>query len=150
MAGIRAELIGLAKLQRSLRKVVTANRTGVQRAIAISAAEMQGDAQRSIQRGSRSGVVVTIGGKRHQRSAPGEPPKTDTGRLAGSIFAEFSNGGLRAVVGTDVVYGEHLELGTKNLAARPWLFPAFERNKDRIKKRVREAIKAAGRKAGRK
>ncbi len=75
---------------------------------------------------------------------------TDTGRLAGSIFAEFLNGGLRAIVGTDVVYGEHLELGTKNIAARPWLFPAFERNKDKIKDRVRKAVKAAGRKAGRK
>lgn len=146
---IRAELVGVARLQRTLRKAVTANRSGVQRAIAISAAEVQGDAQRSIQRGARSGVVVTIAGKRHQRSAPGEPPKTDTGRLAGSIFAEFSSGGLRADVGTDVVYGGHLEMGTKNMAARPWLFPAFERNKDRIKKRVREAIKAAGRKAGR-
>ncbi|KKL58716.1 hypothetical protein LCGC14_2222620, partial [marine sediment metagenome] len=86
-----------------LRRVNTANRSGVQRAIAISAAQVQGDAQRSIQRGGRSGVIVTIAGKRHQRSGPGEPPKTDTGRLASSIFAEFSNGGLRADVGTDVV-----------------------------------------------
>ena len=147
---IRANVIGLAKLQRTLRKVGTANRSGVERAIAISAAEVQGDAQRSIQRGSRSGAIVTIGGKRHQRSAPGEPPKTDTGRLAGSIFAEFSNGGLRADVGTDVVYGEHLELGTKNMAARPWLFPALERNKDKITDRVRKAVKVAIRKAGRK
>ena len=82
MATVRANVIGLAKLQRSLRKIVIASRSGVQRAIAISAAEVQGDAQRSIQRGSRSGAIVTIGGKRHQRSAPGEPPKTDTGRLA--------------------------------------------------------------------
>jgi HK97 gp10 family phage protein len=147
---IRAKLVGLARLQRTLRKVSTANRTGVQRAIAISGAQVQGDAQRSIQRGGRSGVIVTIAGKRHQRSAAGEPPKTDTGRLAGSIFAQFSPGGLRVDVGTDVVYGPHLEFGTKNMGARPWLLPAFERSKADIKARVRKAVKAAGRKAGRK
>jgi len=147
---IRADVIGLAKLQRSLRKISTANRSGVQRAIAISGALVQGDAQKSIKRGSRSGVIVTIGGKRHQRSAPGEPPKTDTGRLAGSIFAEFSNGGLRVDVGSDVAYATHLEFGTKNMAKREWLLPAFERNKDRIKDVVRQAIKAANRKGGRK
>ena len=152
MAGIRADIIGLAKLKRSLRKINTANRSGVERAIAISAVQVQGDAQRSIQQGSRSGVIVTIGGKRHQRSAPGEPPKTDTGRLVSSIFVEFSNGGLSVDVGSDVAYAGHLEFGTKDekMGARPWLLPAFERNKDNIKDRVRKAIKAANRKGARK
>ena len=147
---IRANIVGLAKLQGTLRRISAANRTGVQRAIATGGAQVQGDAQRSIQRGGRSGIIVTIGGKRHQRSAPGEPPKTDTGRLAGSIFGEFSNGGLRVDVGTDVGYGTHLEFGTKNMAARPWLQPAFERNKDKIKDRVRKAARAANRKGTRK
>ena len=147
---IRAELIGLAKLQRSLRKVETANRTGVRRVIAIGAAQVQGDAQRSIQRGGRSGVVVNIAGKRHQRSATGEPPKTDTGRLVSSIFAEFKNNGFRVDVGSDVAYGVHLELGTKNMGARPWLQPAFERNKDNIRNRVIKAARAATRKGARK
>ena len=147
---IRAEIIGRAKLKTTVRRINAANRAALQRAIAIAGAQVQGDAQRSIQRGGRSGVVVTIGGKRHQRSAPGEAPKTDTGRLAGSIFAEVLNGGLRVDVGTDVGYGTHLEFGTKNMAARPWLLPAFERNRDRIVQRVKKAVQQANRKARRK
>ena len=147
---IRAKLVGLANLQGSLRKVVAANRSGVQRAIALGAAQVQGAAQKGIQRGSRSGVVVTIGGKRHQRSAPGERPKTDTGRLANSVFAEFAPGGLEVDVGSDVGHAAPLEFGTKNMAARPWLQPAFDENKEKIRARVIKAIKAASRKARRK
>ncbi len=53
-------------------------------------------------------------------------------------------------VGSDVAYATHLEFGTKNMAARPWLQPAFERNKDKIRARVIKAARAANRKAGRK
>ena len=82
--------------------------------------------------------------------APNSPPKTDTGRLAGSIFADFREDGLHVDVGSDVAYATHLEFGTKNMAARPWLQPAFERNKDKIRARVIKAARAANRKAGRK
>lgn len=52
-------------------------------------------------------------------SAPGEPPHKQTGRLLGSIAYEVS--GLVARVGTNVKYGRWLELGTRRMAARPWL-----------------------------
>jgi hypothetical protein len=149
---IRASIIGLAKLQRALRKVNAQGTKGVQRAIAISGAQLQGEAQRLINRGpTRSGVDVIIGGKRHTRSAPGEPPKTDTGRLVGSIFAEFSNGGLDVDVGSDVAYAGILEdeFGTSKNRARPWLGPTFDANRGEITTRVRKAISEALRKAGR-
>ena len=150
MATIRVKVIGQARLKTALRRVSTSNRTGVSRAIGTAGALVQGDAQRSIQRGTRTGAVVTIAGKKHQRSAKGEPPKTDTGRLVSSIFAEFDESGLEIEVGSDVEYATWLEFGTKDkkLGERPWLQPAFERNKDQIKAVVRAAIKAANRAAG--
>ena len=40
---------------------------------------------------------------------------------------------LVLVVGTNVYYGKHLELGTRKMAARPFIRPSFNRNKQTIK-----------------
>lgn len=56
-------------------------------------------------------------------SRPGEPPHKQTGRLQTSIASERS--GLEARVGTNLQYGRWLELGTRDVEARPWLRPAF-------------------------
>lgn len=52
-------------------------------------------------------------------SKPGEPPHVQTGRLRGSIAYEVE--GNVARIGTNVIYGRHLELGTSKMAPRPWL-----------------------------
>lgn len=63
----------------------------------------------------------------HQASAPGEPPMSDTGRLARRIRVVKSGNKRkpRASVGTELPYGQMLEFGTTRMAARPWLLPAF-------------------------
>jgi phage gpG-like protein len=52
-------------------------------------------------------------------SAPGEPPHKQYGRLRASVATEVS--GMRGRTGTNVDYGRWLELGTRKMAARPWL-----------------------------
>lgn len=65
----------------------------------------------------------------HRASAPGDPPATDTGRLRSSITTDLHDlVRLSATVGTDVAYGRYLEFGTVNMAARPWLRPAYEKH----------------------
>lgn len=55
------------------------------------------------------------------RSAPGEPPRKQTGRLRASAAWELA-GNDTARVGTNVKYGKFLELGTRRgLSPRPWL-----------------------------
>lgn len=57
-------------------------------------------------------------------SAPGEPPHKQTGRLRAAITQEITRsvfGKLIARVGTNLLYGRWLELGTSKMAARPWL-----------------------------
>lgn len=52
----------------------------------------------------------------------------DTGRLRGSIsYAIARDGaGLYADIGTNVEYAAFLELGTRYMAARPFLIPALD------------------------
>lgn len=66
---------------------------------------------------------------RHRASAPGQPPATDTGRLAASIREELRRDaqGLVEVIGTNVSYAAYLERGTRNIAPRPFLRPALRK-----------------------
>lgn len=66
-------------------------------------------------------------------SDPGEPPRKQTGRLRGSVAHEVDRDKLTARVGTNVVYGRWLELGTSKMAARPWLRRALFESREQIK-----------------
>jgi phage gpG-like protein len=57
-------------------------------------------------------------------SAPGEPPRKQTGRLHASVAWEVED--LTARAGTNVKYGRWLELATRLMAARPWLRRALK------------------------
>lgn len=68
-------------------------------------------------------------------STPGEPPHSRSGAsgLFGSVFYRVDKALRRAVIGTPLKYGLYLELGTKRMAARPWLRPALMKAMPRIK-----------------
>ena len=149
MAGIRTKIIGLNRLKKKLRRIPLEQRDGIGRAIGLGLADMQGAIVRTIKRGSRTGVVVTIAGELHQRSAPGEPPKTESGHLAKNIFFGLDEDKLGGEVGARVKYGRLLEFGTSRMAARPWLQPTFDRLKPKISARIAKAINQANRKATR-
>lgn len=65
-------------------------------------------------------------------SIPGQGPAVRTGRLRGSItwrLGEDSEG-VYADIGTNVLYGPYVELGTSRMAPRPYLRPALEAGRD--------------------
>lgn len=64
-------------------------------------------------------------------SRPGEPPHKQTGRLQSSVTREVDD--QRARVGTNVVYGRYLELGTRKMAPRPWLRRSLDENRDKVR-----------------
>jgi HK97 gp10 family phage protein len=66
-------------------------------------------------------------------SSPGTPPHKDTGRIRASISHEVDTQALTARVGTNVEYAKYLELGTKNMAARPFLRRAFNEHLEKLK-----------------
>lgn len=153
---LKTEVEGMTRLRRKLEKFDDDIKAPIRQAVAQSALKVESDAKRLIQQGARSGRIYKRGQKTHQASAPGEPPKTDTGTLVSNIFSVFplQDKGLVAVVGTNLEYGKHLEFGTIAMrGSRPWLRPAFKKNAEKIieliRKRVRAAIKKqAARRAG--
>lgn len=64
------------------------------------------------------------------RSRPGDPPFKQTGHLRRSVAREVI--GLTARVGTNLDYGRFLELGTRHMAARPWLRRALAESQREI------------------
>src|SRR5258707_12595277 len=87
------------------------------------ATEIRNTAVTNISRGVRHGATYKRRTVTHQASAPGEYPKTDTGRLVASIRTNFRF--LEADIGSDVNYSQFLETGTKYMMPRPWLQPSF-------------------------
>jgi len=78
----------------------------------------------------KTGELYRVGGTAdnpimHQASAPGEPPATDTTELAGSGYHKMT-GPTEGEIGFTAEYAVHLEMGTENMAARPFLVPAVE------------------------
>jgi len=99
-------------------------------------------AVQSINQGSRSGAFYTRGGKIGQRSAAGEPPKTDQGFLVQNIFLDIDPDELGANVESRADYSKALEFGTSKMAARPFMQPALEENRPKINRLAKQMIKA--------
>ena len=72
--------------------------------------------------------------RRHKTSAAGEAPASDTGFLANNITTEVVVVGksVTGIVRASAPYAKHLEFGTSQMAARPFLHPAMQRMRDRI------------------
>lgn len=62
-------------------------------------------------------------------SRPGEPPHKRTGWLQRHVIFELDRKNLRSRVGLSVnaIYGLFLELGTRKMAARPWLMATLKK-----------------------
>lgn len=78
----------------------------------------------------------------HQASAPREAPAIDTGILHGSMFVR-EVGPAAFIVGTNVEYAPHLEIGTVNMAARPFLVPAVEQERTAFVQAITAAVEGA-------
>lgn len=73
-------------------------------------------------------------------SAPGEPPRYRTRDLLNSI--QMIREGAAAVrVGTHLMYGLYLELGTAKMAARPWLRTSLVIMQDEIARLILSGMK---------
>lgn len=124
--------------------------TEIDKALFASALYVQGVIITKISRGGRSSGaksvkrLSSVGNNKfnrsdqQSRSAPGEPPKSDTGRLVGSIRVEHSF--LTASVGSDVLYAPFLEFGTSKMAERPYLRPSLDESENKIQELIEAAI----------
>ena len=81
--------------------------------------------------------------KRHglDPSRPGEPPKKLSGALRIGVLQEKELLVPEARVGTNVPYGKWLEMGTRNIAPRPWLSAALRNKAAEIMRRFKLKVK---------
>lgn len=137
---------GLEKLKPATAAVIVEVKKQIDAGLYASAKQVESDAKRSVLQGKKSGAVYKRRTVQHRASAPGEAPANDTGRLASSIVASLVRGANYAVVtaGKGVAkYATMLEFGTSKMAARPFLFPAAERNRKWINDRMARAMQMA-------
>ena len=93
--------------------------------LAIAALEVRNEAIKLLNDNSDGPKQTRYGPKRSVNvSPPGSPPNTDTGRLVQSIKVDKQ--GNSYLIGTNLIYGAHLEFGTKDMAPRPWLSVALK------------------------
>lgn len=71
-------------------------------------------------------------------SKEGDAPNTDTGTLVASIQVDVT--ATYVFVGSSLSYAKWLEFGTRNMSARPWLYPAVEKSRADIYKHFKLEI----------
>jgi len=137
---------GLEDLSKSLAQVSSKFESEATALVNRTAQNIRNTAVRSIQKQSPGGEEYKKHnpGRTHVASAPGQPPNTDTGRLAGSIRAVMS-GTPTAYVDALADYAVHLEFGTRNMAARPFMTPAVEAERDKYRRGINELTAKAAR-----
>lgn len=141
MSGISIQIDGLNAMRRALQNAKGQMRKAVEDEVRKSVLRVQTAAVKRIQRGPATGETYEKYNPRrtHTASASGQPPQSDTGRLASSI--ENRVDGDTGYVFTRVDYGKHLEFGTSKMAARPWLLPSVEEDAPRFLEGLKGIIK---------
>lgn len=127
----RVRVIGAGRLARRLGRERVRRRHALELAAMAGAERLRDEARRLLGRAALAGVP----------SAPGEPPRQRSGALADSVTVWPVADRPAAEVGSDLAYGRHLEFGTRRMAARPWLWPAFQAVKAGLRRRFLEAAR---------
>jgi HK97 gp10 family phage protein len=140
---MKLTLTGNKELQKALKDFGLQADKQIRAVVQGTAQNIRSHAVKSLQRGTKSGVMYEkYAPKRtHRASGAGEAPATDTGRLAGSIKAEIS--GKSAEVVANAEYAPYLEFGTRTMEPRPFMFPAMEKERPAWERRLNGIVDQA-------
>ena len=132
---------GQAELLKALKKFGADGEAELDKVVQATGIELRGDVVKMYQRSRPTGIVYrkSSPSRTHKASAPGEPPATDTGRLASSVQYKKAGRGS-AEVDSQVEYGPMLEFGTLTIAKRPAWVPAVEGMRKRFNDRLESAL----------
>lgn len=127
------------KFQKRLAKRLQANPVeNSKRAVTRGTLVVRTHAVQSILKGGTGRIYEKYQPRRtHQASVAGEPPASDTGFLASQVTSNVKTMPDGAVIGQIVSaapYSKHLEFGTTQMMARPFMQPALNLNRRRITK----------------
>lgn len=135
----RIEIGGQKEFMDAVWGVVSEGKKTAGALLLEAATDTHSNAVKSISGGSRAGkkYKATKAGKIHTASAPGEPPKTDTGALVSGITLEKEPYGYSVGSRPKAPHGFWLEFGTSKMDPRPWLRPAFDKMVDGFLRKYR-------------
>jgi len=136
---------GVEALERKLDDIGRSVRLAVLRALHEGVRAIAVDARNSM----RATKVRWSEKGNYKASLPGYPPAIRTGYLHDSIVFGVDTTRLSGVVGTNASYGKYLEFGTRYMEPRPWLYPAYARNKRKILGALNSSIRNVLRRSGR-
>lgn len=131
MSALRSKVIGRRGLEQALVKKARQYENATQAGLTAWAQLVRNHAVQAVQKGPKSGRTYVRGKVKHQASAPGQAPATDTGNLAGSIGWNVDASTLTADVFAGASYAVPLELGTRHMRPRPFLGPALDETAER-------------------
>lgn len=147
---IDVEIVGLERLKKKYANLNLQVEKEIQTGLEFSGRRVEEFAKKSILRGQKTGRVYKVGSVLRKSSAAGEAPANQEGTLASSIRSERDKQKLTVKVaalakkaGQARNYATDLEFGTIRMAARPFLFPALEKNKQWIANRMKKSMKDA-------
>ena len=145
MPSVKVKVVNVKELQKALQKKSLRAIDSVEKAVNSGALAIHGTAIKLVQKGPRSGITYPRqkGSKTHTASAPGEPPKTDTGNLVSNIKLAVGKDGPMFVarIIADTPYAKWLEFGTaQNGGPRPFMQPAFQKHERQIRKDIQFAL----------
>jgi len=137
---------GLPRLSVKLKKLEREYVKSVNNVLAEGALRIEGEMVESIQKGPKTGRRYKRGQVFHQASSPGQAPASDTGTLANrSISTRKTRKGRSYFIGVNkgggLKYAKSLEFGTRKMAPRPFVRPAFKKWEPKIKKVLRQKLK---------
>jgi HK97 gp10 family phage protein len=137
-------LTGDKQLLANLRKFGAAADKYVAEVVNGTAQNIRTTAIKSIQRGTKSGVVYQkyAPNRTHQASAPGQAPASDTTALWKNITSEID--GKQATITSNAEYSAALEFGTERIRPRPFMVPAMEQARPKFEKDLQKIVDAAG------
>ena len=127
------------KFQKRLAKRLQSNPVeNSERAVTRGTLVVRTHAVESINKGGTGRIYEKYNPRRtHQASVAGEPPATDTGFLVSQITSNVKKMPDGSVIGQIISaapYSKHLEFGTTQMMARPFMQPALNLNRRRITK----------------
>ncbi len=132
--GVKAKVI--SKNPNGFKKVAKSYEKQILNLLGTSGNMVRNTAVQSILSGGGGGRTYEKYNPRrtHTASAEGQPPSSDTGFLASNISVNLDKRNLAVEVESKADYSIHLEFGTQNMKARPFMFPALEENKPKIRR----------------
>ena len=144
---MKVEMTGVLASRRAMQNLGDELTKRLNDEIARAAVNTANHARSAVQGGGGGQVYEKYNPRRtHRASAAGQPPATDTGRLASSITQERSQTSTGAVstwlAGSKVDYAKWLEFGTRLMDARPFMRPALRKARTDFVRRTTNLVGA--------